>query len=98
MCNCQYIWLFIHYINSPSPLHALIHPPPHPRTSAMLEISSSFRQCMVPFCTGDIGAEVLASLGAQSLDPILASAPRDPPAPSGPPKGMNGNYQAVTMV
>lgn len=58
----------------------------------MLEIGSAFRQSMVPFCTGSIGAEVLASLGAQSLDPILASAPRDPPAPSGPPKGMNGEY------
>lgn len=58
----------------------------------MLEIGSAFRQSMVPFCTGSIGAEVLASLGAQPLDPLLASAPRDPPAPSGPPKGMNGEY------
>lgn len=61
----------------------------------MLEISSGFRQSMVPFCTGSIGAEVLASLGAQSLDPILASAPREPPAPSGPPKGMNGEYIVI---
>lgn len=58
----------------------------------MLEIGSAFRQSMVPFCTGSAGAEVLASLGAQPLDPILASAPKDPPAPSGPPKGMNGEY------
>uniref|UniRef100_H3DMH2 Arachidonate--CoA ligase n=1 Tax=Tetraodon nigroviridis TaxID=99883 RepID=H3DMH2_TETNG len=56
---------------------------------AMLEIGTSFRQSMVPFCTGSIGADVLASLGAQPLDPLLASAPRDPPAPSGAPKGMN---------
>lgn len=64
----------------------------------MLEISSSFRQSMVPFCTGSIGAEVLASLGAQPLDPLLASAPRDPPAPSGPPKGMNGEYVIILFI
>lgn len=61
----------------------------------MLEIGTSFRQSMVPFCTGSIGADVLASLGAQPLDPLLASAPRDPPAPSGAPKGMNGEYGTI---
>lgn len=62
---------------------------------AMLEISSSFSQSMVQFSTGDLSAEHLASLGAQSLDPILASASRQPPSPSVPPKGMNGEHLIV---
>uniref|UniRef100_A0A8C5CDL8 long-chain-fatty-acid--CoA ligase n=1 Tax=Gadus morhua TaxID=8049 RepID=A0A8C5CDL8_GADMO len=38
---------------------------------------------------GCLGAEHLASLGAQALDPILASASRRPPPPSPSPKGFN---------
>lgn len=58
--------------------------------TAMLEVSASFSQSMAKFSTGDLSAERLASLGAQSLDPILASAPRH--LPCAPPKGMNGEY------
>lgn len=61
----------------------------------MMEIGSSFSQSMVQFYTGDLGPEHLASLGAQSLDPILASASRHPPSPHVPPKGMNGEYLVV---
>lgn len=60
--------------------------------TAMLEVSASFSQSMAKFSTGDLSAERLASLGAQSLDPILASAPRHHPTPCAPPKGMNGEY------
>uniref|UniRef100_A0A7N8XH48 long-chain-fatty-acid--CoA ligase n=1 Tax=Mastacembelus armatus TaxID=205130 RepID=A0A7N8XH48_9TELE len=42
---------------------------------AVLEISSSITQSMVWFCTGDLSAERLSSLGAQRLDPSLASTP-----------------------
>uniref|UniRef100_A0A7N9ASM6 Long-chain-fatty-acid--CoA ligase n=1 Tax=Mastacembelus armatus TaxID=205130 RepID=A0A7N9ASM6_9TELE len=56
---------------------------------AVLEISSSITQSMVWFCTGDLSAERLSSLGAQRLDPSLASASRHPPSPCVPPKGMN---------
>ncbi|KAM9346327.1 long-chain fatty acid transport protein 1a [Symphorus nematophorus] len=56
---------------------------------AVLEVSSSLSQSMVRFCTGDLSAEHLASLGAQHLDPILASASRHPLSPCVPPKGMN---------
>ncbi|XP_028454357.1 long-chain fatty acid transport protein 1a isoform X2 [Perca flavescens] len=57
---------------------------------AMLEISSSISQSMVQFSTGgDLSAEHQARLGAQPLDPILASSPRHPPSPCVPPKGMN---------
>lgn len=58
--------------------------------TAMLEVSASFSQSMTKFSTGDLSAERLASLGAHSLDPILASAPRHLPPPCAPPKGMNG--------
>uniref|UniRef100_A0A8C5CGP7 long-chain-fatty-acid--CoA ligase n=1 Tax=Gadus morhua TaxID=8049 RepID=A0A8C5CGP7_GADMO len=51
-------------------------------TDAMLEVSSSLGQSMTRFSTGELGAEHLASLGAQALDPILASASRRPPPPS----------------
>lgn len=56
---------------------------------AMLEISSSLGQSMVRFSTGDLGMELLARLGAQPLDPLLAAAPRHAPPPCDPPKGMN---------
>ncbi|XP_059892759.1 long-chain fatty acid transport protein 1a [Gadus macrocephalus] len=58
-------------------------------TDAMLEVSSSLGQSMTRFSTGELGAEHLASLGAQALDPILASASRRPPPPSPSPKGFN---------
>lgn len=56
---------------------------------AMSEVTSSNSQSMVRFCTGELSAERLACLGAQPLDPILASAPKHPPSPCVPPKGMN---------
>ncbi|XP_054891687.1 long-chain fatty acid transport protein 1a isoform X1 [Poeciliopsis prolifica] len=56
---------------------------------AMLEINSSISQSMVRFCTGDLSAEHLSALKAQPLDPVLATAPRHPPSPCVPPKGMN---------
>lgn len=59
---------------------------------AMLDISSTMSQSMVRFCTGDLSAEQLACLAAQPLDPILAAAPKHPPSPCVPPKGMNGEY------
>uniref|UniRef100_A0A665VUA1 long-chain-fatty-acid--CoA ligase n=1 Tax=Echeneis naucrates TaxID=173247 RepID=A0A665VUA1_ECHNA len=43
---------------------------------ALQEVSSSITQSMARFCTGDLSAERLASLGAQPLDPILATASR----------------------
>lgn len=55
----------------------------------MLDISSTMSQSMVRFCTGDLSAEQLACLAAQPLDPILAAAPKHPPSPCVPPKGMN---------
>uniref|UniRef100_A0A667XGC9 Long-chain-fatty-acid--CoA ligase n=1 Tax=Myripristis murdjan TaxID=586833 RepID=A0A667XGC9_9TELE len=48
---------------------------------AMLEVSSSLAESMVRFCTGELSAEQLARLGAQPLDPILASASKLPPPP-----------------
>uniref|UniRef100_A0AAQ5X831 long-chain-fatty-acid--CoA ligase n=1 Tax=Amphiprion ocellaris TaxID=80972 RepID=A0AAQ5X831_AMPOC len=56
---------------------------------AMMEVNSAINQSMVRFCTGDLSAELLACLGAQSLDPILATASRHPPSPCFPPKGLN---------
>ncbi|XP_056143154.1 long-chain fatty acid transport protein 1a [Lampris incognitus] len=56
---------------------------------AMLEIASSLSQSMARFCTGELSAEHLATLGARPLDPILASASRLPPTPCSPPKGFN---------
>ncbi|XP_068192545.1 long-chain fatty acid transport protein 1a [Antennarius striatus] len=56
---------------------------------AVLEISSSFSQSMVKFCTGVLSAEHLAFLGARPLDPILASVSRHAPSPCVPSKGMN---------
>ncbi|KAM3598443.1 uncharacterized protein V6R79_018075 [Siganus canaliculatus] len=56
---------------------------------AMLEVCSSLSQSMTRFCAGDISAEHLARLNAYALDPLLASAPRHPPSPCVPPKGMN---------
>ncbi|KAG7258469.1 hypothetical protein CRUP_015486 [Coryphaenoides rupestris] len=59
---------------------------------AMLEVSSSLGQSMTRFCTGPLGADehLASSLGAQALDPILASASRLPPTPDASPKGFNG--------
>ncbi|KAF3846232.1 hypothetical protein F7725_003310 [Dissostichus mawsoni] len=48
---------------------------------AMSEVSSSMNQAMVRFSTGDLGAEHLALLGAQPLDPILALSPKHHPTP-----------------
>ncbi|XP_029364518.1 long-chain fatty acid transport protein 1a isoform X2 [Echeneis naucrates] len=56
---------------------------------ALQEVSSSITQSMARFCTGDLSAERLASLGAQPLDPILATASRHSLSPCVPPKGMN---------
>ncbi|KAF7225553.1 long-chain fatty acid transport protein 1a [Nothobranchius furzeri] len=56
---------------------------------AMLDINSSISQSMVRFCTGDLSAEHLARLGAQPLEPLLATASRHPPSPCVPHKGMN---------
>lgn len=56
---------------------------------AMLEISASFSHSMAKFSTGDISQQHLTALGAQSLDQVLASAPRHPPPPYTPRKGMN---------
>ncbi|XP_046894975.1 long-chain fatty acid transport protein 1a [Hypomesus transpacificus] len=56
---------------------------------AMLEVNSSLNQSMVRFCTGELSPDRLASLGAQPLDPILASASRQPPPPCYPLKGFN---------
>ena len=61
----------------------------------MLEVSASLGQSMTRFSTGELGAEHLAALGAQALDPILASASRRPPPPSPSPKGFNGKGQVV---
>uniref|UniRef100_A0A8C8CH05 Long-chain-fatty-acid--CoA ligase n=1 Tax=Oncorhynchus tshawytscha TaxID=74940 RepID=A0A8C8CH05_ONCTS len=46
---------------------------------AMLEVSSSLSPSMVRFCTGELSVDCLASLSAQNLDYILASAPTLPP-------------------
>ncbi|KAJ3600266.1 hypothetical protein NHX12_031252 [Muraenolepis orangiensis] len=56
---------------------------------AMSEVSSSLDQSMTRFCTGELGAEHLASLSARALDPVLASASHLPPTPSLSPKGFN---------
>uniref|UniRef100_A0A667XXG3 long-chain-fatty-acid--CoA ligase n=1 Tax=Myripristis murdjan TaxID=586833 RepID=A0A667XXG3_9TELE len=56
---------------------------------AMLEVSSSLAESMVRFCTGELSAEQLARLGAQPLDPILASASKLPPPPCLLPKGFS---------
>uniref|UniRef100_A0A7N6BVS1 Long-chain-fatty-acid--CoA ligase n=1 Tax=Anabas testudineus TaxID=64144 RepID=A0A7N6BVS1_ANATE len=56
---------------------------------AILEVSASINQSMVRFSTGDLSAEHLSRLGAQALDPILASASRHSPSPCVPSKGMN---------
>ncbi|KAK6312101.1 hypothetical protein J4Q44_G00177650 [Coregonus suidteri] len=56
---------------------------------AMLEVSSSLSPSMVQFCTGELSVDCLASLAAQNLDPILASAPTLPPPPCIPPKSFN---------
>ncbi|XP_041735236.2 long-chain fatty acid transport protein 1-like [Coregonus clupeaformis] len=56
---------------------------------AMLEVSSSLSPSMVRFCTGELSVDCLASLAAQNLDPILASAPTLPPPPCIPPKSFN---------
>lgn len=56
----------------------------------MLEINSSVSQTMVRFCAGDLSAEHLASLCAQPLDPLLATASRHAPTPCVPRKGMSG--------
>lgn len=55
---------------------------------AMLEVSSSLNQSMVRFSTGELSSDLLASLRSQPLDPILASASRQPP-PCFSPKGFN---------
>ncbi|XP_072567880.1 long-chain fatty acid transport protein 1a isoform X1 [Paramormyrops kingsleyae] len=46
---------------------------------AMLEVSVSFGQSMVRFCAGQLGSDTMASLLAEPLEPMLASAPRTPP-------------------
>uniref|UniRef100_A0A8C7YWR8 Arachidonate--CoA ligase n=1 Tax=Oryzias sinensis TaxID=183150 RepID=A0A8C7YWR8_9TELE len=56
---------------------------------ALLEVNSAISQSMVRFCTGELSAEMLACLGAQPLDAVLATAPRHSPSPCVPPKGMN---------
>uniref|UniRef100_A0A674DNS5 Long-chain-fatty-acid--CoA ligase n=1 Tax=Salmo trutta TaxID=8032 RepID=A0A674DNS5_SALTR len=56
---------------------------------AMLEVSSSLSPSMVRFCTGELSVDCLASLAAQNLDYILASAPTLPPPPCIPPKSFN---------
>uniref|UniRef100_A0A4W5RML0 Very long-chain fatty acid transport protein n=1 Tax=Hucho hucho TaxID=62062 RepID=A0A4W5RML0_9TELE len=56
---------------------------------AMLEVSSSLSPSMVRFCTGELSVDCLASLAAQNMDPILASAPTLPPPPCIPPKSFN---------
>uniref|UniRef100_A0A4W5QJ97 Very long-chain fatty acid transport protein n=1 Tax=Hucho hucho TaxID=62062 RepID=A0A4W5QJ97_9TELE len=56
---------------------------------AMLEVSSSLSPSMVRFCTGELSVDCLASLAAQNLDLILASAPTLPPPPCIPPKSFN---------
>lgn len=58
----------------------------------MLEITASFSHSMAKFSTGDISQQHLTALGAQSLDQVLASAPRHPPPTYTPRKGMNGAY------
>uniref|UniRef100_A0A8C7MQ43 Very long-chain fatty acid transport protein n=1 Tax=Oncorhynchus kisutch TaxID=8019 RepID=A0A8C7MQ43_ONCKI len=60
---------------------------------AMLEVSSSLSPSMVRFCTGELSVDCLASLSAQNLDYILASAPTLPPPPCIPPKSFNGEYR-----
>nr|XP_046159729.1 long-chain fatty acid transport protein 1-like isoform X2 [Oncorhynchus gorbuscha] len=57
---------------------------------AMLEVSSSLSPSMVRFCTGELSVDCLASLSAQNLDYILASAPTLPPPSCIPPKSFNG--------
>uniref|UniRef100_A0A8C7J333 Long-chain-fatty-acid--CoA ligase n=1 Tax=Oncorhynchus kisutch TaxID=8019 RepID=A0A8C7J333_ONCKI len=56
---------------------------------AMLEVSSSLSPSMVRFCTGELSVDCLASLAAQNLDYILASAPTLPPPSCIPPKSFN---------
>ncbi|XP_029492616.1 long-chain fatty acid transport protein 1-like [Oncorhynchus nerka] len=56
---------------------------------AMLEVSSSLSPSMVRFCTGELSVDCLASLSAQNLDYILASAPTLPPPSCIPPKSFN---------
>uniref|UniRef100_A0A673WWA9 Arachidonate--CoA ligase n=1 Tax=Salmo trutta TaxID=8032 RepID=A0A673WWA9_SALTR len=58
-------------------------------SGAMLEVSSSLSPSMVRFCTGELSVDCLASLAAQNLDYILASAPTLPPPPCIPPKSFN---------
>ncbi|XP_052375257.1 long-chain fatty acid transport protein 1-like isoform X4 [Oncorhynchus keta] len=58
-------------------------------SSAMLEVSSSLSPSMVRFCTGELSVDCLASLSAQNLDYILASAPTLPPPSCIPPKSFN---------
>uniref|UniRef100_A0A8C7MW10 Very long-chain fatty acid transport protein n=1 Tax=Oncorhynchus kisutch TaxID=8019 RepID=A0A8C7MW10_ONCKI len=60
---------------------------------AMLEVSSSLSPSMVRFCTGELSVDCLASLAAQNLDYILASAPTLPPPSCIPPKSFNGEYR-----
>ncbi|XP_065100703.2 long-chain fatty acid transport protein 1a [Paramisgurnus dabryanus] len=46
---------------------------------AVFEVSSSLSKDMVRFCTGDLRPDQMSALQSQSLDSILASAPRQPP-------------------
>ncbi|KAF7653150.1 hypothetical protein LDENG_00086810 [Lucifuga dentata] len=55
----------------------------------MMEVNATLSQSMVRFCIGQLGADHLAFLGAQPLDPILALSSRLPVPPCVLPKGMN---------
>ncbi|XP_072299259.1 long-chain fatty acid transport protein 1a [Eucyclogobius newberryi] len=56
---------------------------------AIQDVSAALNPSMVWFCSGELGAAQLTSLKAQTLEPLLLSAPRHPPSPCHPPKGMN---------
>uniref|UniRef100_A0A4W5RN50 long-chain-fatty-acid--CoA ligase n=1 Tax=Hucho hucho TaxID=62062 RepID=A0A4W5RN50_9TELE len=65
---------------------------------AMLEVSSSLSPSMVRFCTGELSVDCLASLAAQNMDPILASAPTLPPPPCIPPKSFNAPTAFIYLI
>ncbi|TTL72948.1 Long-chain fatty acid transport protein 1 [Bagarius yarrelli] len=55
---------------------------------AVSEVRSSLSESVALFCTGDLSPDHMTSLKAQSLDSLLASAPRHPPS-CAPSKGFS---------
>lgn len=62
---------------------------------AVLEVSSSLSESVGLFCTGDLNPDHMASLKAQPLDSLLASASRHPPSCT-PSKGFSGERGHIT--